>query len=408
MNKMLLIIAMSGLALVSFTACRGSGGQITKSEDSSQDNKFEGTWYSQDDSNAILTIKNDGMTYKEADIDSSASFEPEAKENYVSLSVTSELFFLYEINYHPDEDRIEAYTQPELDGDGGYKRMEFRRTAYGPGDKAMLEYLYGAWEIMDDGELMQEPGIRRDILYFPLPQYKTVRFVRANGDKKTFNIELTDVFDDTVKTGTYDRLTMSAKFSSGEYTWDEVRPGQSFQILIANNLGMDYLMLRELGDERTGFATDGLQYERSMSGIWFFKRPDSDTYDGEYDTEGTTPSTVGNEEQVRLKDTSFYAIKWLEFGNSCTLQRVEVQETKAALGSSSEDALGYYLPDDEYAYSAVNYEYSGMENMAHGGYFDPALVQVVTDESGQIVEMSKYEYAWDGMYYEHSEKIFQK
>ena len=38
--------------------------------------------------------------------------------------------------------------------------------------------------------------------------------------------------------------------------------------------------------------------------------------------------------------------------------------------------------------------------LAHGGYFDPALVRVVTDENGQITDIAKFEYAWDGVYYD--------
>lgn len=72
-----------------------------------------------------------------------------------------------------------------------------------------------------------------------------MRFIRPNGDMTTFSIELTDVFEGNKKA--YDRLILSNKFVSGVYSWDEVRPEQSFQIMIANNLGRDYMMLRELG-----------------------------------------------------------------------------------------------------------------------------------------------------------------
>ena len=231
-----------------------------------------------------------------------------------------------------------------------------------------------------------------------------MRFIRPNGDTTTFSIELADAFEGNPKA--YDRLILSNKFVSGVYSWDEVRPEQSFQIMIANNLGRDYMMLRELGDERTGFVSDGLKYDRSVAGIWFFRRPDPDEYDGEYESKVTTPSTVGIEDEVRTKDTSFYAIKWLEFGNSATLQRVET--APAIVTRAGEDVKGFFyaLPDDEYAYSAVNYEYSGREDMAHGGYFDPYLVYVTTDNRGQITEMVRLEYAVDGAYYDNGEVVF--
>ena len=261
-------------------------------------------------------------------------------------------------------------------------------------DTKILEMLYGDWEIMDDAELIQEPGIRRDRLRFSLPRYHRVRFITADGDDESFDLELRDVFEGPGNT--YDRMILSNRPGSGKYEGDEVRPGQSFQIMIANNLGYDYMMLRELGDERTGFASDGLKYDRSMQGVWMLRRADPNDYDNEFDEEMSTPSTVGIEDEIRQKGTSFYAIKWVEFGNSCTLQRVETVKTNV----NGDDVLEYFVPGDEYAYSAVNYEYKGQENMAHGGYFDPALVRVTTDENGQIIEMAKFEYAWDGVYFD--------
>ncbi len=372
--------------------------------------EYDGTWYAQDDSDAVLTIDKGLMSFEYGDVEDKANFEPKEEDDRIVLVEVPDddiPFWFYEINYYPDDERIEAYTQPMLDDDGGYKRTIFRRDEYEPRDEKMLELLYGDWEIMDDGELIQEPGMQRDRLHFALPQYHAVRFITAGGDKETFNIELTDVFEDAGNT--YDRLTLANRPGSGKYAWDEVRPEQSFQIMIANNLGYDYMMLRELGDERTGFATDGLKYDRSISGTWMLRRPDPNDYDEELAGKTTTPSTVGIEDEIRVRGTAFHAIKWMEFGNSCTLQRVEITPTTVELvGGGPYDAIEYCLPDDEYAYSAVNYEYKGMENMAHGGYFDPALVYVTTDKEGRIVDMSKLNYAINGKYYDTGEMVFPR
>lgn len=380
----------------------------TKSEGAAEE--YDGTWYAQDDSGSVLTIDEGKMRFESGDIKDEASFEPKDEDDRIVLVEVSDgdiPFWFYEINYYPDDERIEAYTQPMLDDDGGYKRTIFKRDVYEPGDEKMLELLYGDWEIMDDGEMIQEPGIQRDRLRFSLPKYHTVRFITVGGDKETFNIELTDVFEDAGNT--YDRLTLYNRAGSGKYAWDEVRPEQSFQIMIANNLGNDYMMLRELGDERTGFATDGLKYDRSISGTWMMRRPDPNDYDEELAGKTTTPSTVGIEDEIRVRGTAFHAIKWMEFGNSCTLQRVEIIPTTVELiGGGTYDAIEYRLPDDKYAYSAVNYEYKGMENMAHGGYFDPALVYVTTDKDGRIVELSKFNYAINGKYYDTGEMVFPR
>ena len=365
----------------------------------------DGTWYAQDETGMALLIEDGVITVTGYDLNSSTAFKAETVDDRISFAIEDKFFFFYEVNYFAGEDKIEAYTWPILDGDGGYKRTVFKRNEYDPGDTIMLGLLQGDWEIMDNGEMLQEPGIMRDIVHFSAPDYHMMRFIRPNGDKTTFTVELSDVFKE--KQGTYDRMILSNKFTSGEYSWDEVRPEQSFQILIANNLGIDYMMLRELGDERTGFASDGLMYDRSSYGTWFLRRPDSYDYDGEYETDSTTPSTVGIEDDVRMKGTSFYAFKWAEFGNSCTLQRVEIFKTTVTVDGKEENAMGYIIPNDEYAYSAVNYEYKGMQYMASGGYFDPCLVKVVTDEAGQITEMTKFAYAADGMYLEHGVKVFE-
>ncbi len=373
-------------------------------EKNENNNEYDGTWYAQDESGMTLSIKDGAITLISGESSESTAFEAMAANDHIFFSLRDELFYFYEVNYYADRDIIEAYTWPMLDDDGGYKRTVFGRTVYEPGDTIMIGYLYGDWEIMDDGELIQEPGIRRDIVHFSLPDYHMMRFIRPNGDTTTFSIELADAFEGNPKA--YDRLILSNKFASGVYSWDEVRPEQSFQIMIANNLGRDYMMLRELGDERTGFVSDGLKYDRSVAGIWFFRRPDPDEYDGEYESKVTTPSTVGIEDEVRTKDTSFYAIKWLEFGNSATLQRVETAPAIVTRAGEDVKAFFYALPDDEYAYSAVNYEYSGREDMAHGGYFDPYLVYVTTDNRGQITEMVRLEYAVDGAYYDNGEVVF--
>ena len=222
-------------------------------EKNENNNEYDGTWYAQDESGMTLSIKDGAITLISGESSESTAFEAMAANDHIFFSLRDELFYFYEVNYYADRDIIEAYTWPMLDDDGGYKRTVFGRTVYEPGDTIMIGYLYGDWEIMDDGELIQEPGIRRDIVHFSLPDYHMMRFIRPNGDTKAF----------------------------------------------------------------------------------------------------------------------FYA-----------------------------------LPDDEYAYSAVNYEYSGREDMAHGGYFDPYLVYVTTDNRGQITEMVRLEYAVDGTYYDKGEVFF--
>ncbi len=115
---------------------------------------------------------------------------------------------------------------------------------------------------------------------------------------------------------------------------------------------------------------------------------------------------MGREDKLRIKGDSFHAIKWTEFGNSCTLQRVEpVPVTLEDFDGKDVDGLSFVMPDDEYAYSTVNYEYKGREKYCHDGYFDPQFVYVTTDKNGQITEMSVIDYAYDGYYYDTATEV---
>ena len=110
------------------------------------------------------------------------------------------------------------------------------------------------------------------------------------------------------------------------------------------------------------------------------------------------PSTVGIEDEVRQKGTSFHAIKWMEFGNSCTLQQVQIEEEEVALFSKPEAFLTISPDAGNCSFSAINYEYKdGMMN-AHDGFFDPCLVLVHTDANGEITSILPSEHFMEGYY----------
>ncbi|MCR5733677.1 MAG: hypothetical protein K6G22_03625 [Lachnospiraceae bacterium] len=361
--------------------------------------KYEGTWYEQKKDGGVLKIEKNSMTYKCSRIDNKTKFTAKKSGKDYNLVPDNEMFYFYEINYVSDDDKIVAYTQPELDGDGGYKQSVFLSEEYVPGEDEILEYLQGEWEIMDDASLIQEPGVERDILYIGDSKYHGASY-KKDGDIARFKYSLEDMYD----TGSplYNCLTLFNRGSGDlKYGWDEVRDTQHFQVFLANDRGYDYMFLRELGDERTGFCTDGLEYDRSSMGTWFFRRYNPDEITEDWALDIRMPSTIGKEEELRIKGDSFYALKWQEFGNSCTLQRVEpVNTTFEFTKGKKEKALVFAMPDDEYAYSTVNYEYKGREMYAHDGFFDPAFVYVTTDKKGRITDMSVIDYAYDGYYYD--------
>ncbi len=95
-----------------------------------------GEWYEQNENGGMLIVGAKTLTYKregEHGFTESAAYKAERQGGETRLVVNEgELFFFVDISYDSKADKIVAYTQPMLDGDGGYKRTEFARTPYVP------------------------------------------------------------------------------------------------------------------------------------------------------------------------------------------------------------------------------------------------------------------------------------
>ncbi|MBR6452874.1 MAG: hypothetical protein IKS87_09220 [Lachnospiraceae bacterium] len=358
---------------------------------------YDGVWYEQGGNEGVLFIENGEMEYECDRFTDVSAFTCEESEAGFSLKPSEELFFFYEVSYETEADRILTRTWPMDDGDGGYHPGTFLRTEYVPGEEVTLQYLEGEWELLDGGSMIQDPESKPDVLAIGSAAYHSAAFTKGDDLIERFNYELTDLFPQGP--GKYDKLTIFKGEKSLTNQWgDTGSDGVSFQVFLANNLGWDYLMLRELGDERTAFASDGLGYDRSIGGTWVFRRKE------DIDPNGLpvmkTPSTWQQEEDIRNRDATFYAIRWLEFGNSATLQEVELQETTIRIFDETlADVCAFSLPDTDTAYSAVNYEYKGGMMNAHEGFFEPGLVEVKTNSNGEITSLRELEYAVEGYYY---------
>ncbi|MBR6451775.1 MAG: hypothetical protein IKS87_03650 [Lachnospiraceae bacterium] len=255
-------------------------------------------------------------------------------------------------------------------------------------DADILRMLDGDWEILDGNALIQEPGEARDVFSFDAASM-TATYRKTNGESMQYSFLLEDLYP--TRDSLYKRLTIFTDGRELAADWADVNDSLSFCLYLANSLDSDYMMLQELGDERSGFCSDALVYERGLLGTWFFSRADSDPTQ-------RMVSSYGREENIRVKDGSFYAMKWLEFGNSCTLQQVDIEEEEVALFSEPEAFLTISPSLGDYCFSAVNYEYKdGMMN-AHDGFFDPSLVLVHTDANGEITSILPSEHFMEGYY----------
>lgn len=118
--KTLLLLLLS-LGCAAAAGCAAKGG-------------CTGTWYEQNENGGTLTVSDTVLTYTREGkygFTESAKYKTEQKSGKTLLKTDEgELFFFVDISYDAKTDKIVAYTQPVLDGDGGYKRTEFARTAY--------------------------------------------------------------------------------------------------------------------------------------------------------------------------------------------------------------------------------------------------------------------------------------
>ncbi len=122
MRMKLLAAVLLALGCTAFAGCRSGG--------------YSGTGYEQNDNGGVLTGSKMTLTVareRQYGFTENAKYKAEAKGGETLLKVDEgELFFFVDVSYDAKQDKIVAYTQPMLDGDGGYKRTEFARTAYIP------------------------------------------------------------------------------------------------------------------------------------------------------------------------------------------------------------------------------------------------------------------------------------
>ena len=97
--------------------------------------------------------------------------------------------------------------------------------------------------------------------------------------------------------------------------------------------------------------------------------------------------TKEQNDSLRIKDGSFYAIKWYDCGNGANLQPVDVIETKEDWYGEELHAVSYIrsktYPNSIYA---PYYEIEGMEQYANSGGYGPALCKVETNSQGVVTK----------------------
>lgn len=259
-----------------------------------------------------------------------------------------------------------------------------------PAYSKMLSYLDGEWEILEPGQLIGQDEIK-DTFTFDSSDM-TVKFTVADGNYAEYTYQLDDMFESL--RDSYDHLIISGGAQVKED--DPLYIGEEradYQIILANNRGWDHMLMREIVSHDIPFNKDVLRYDRTTGGFWTLRRKASS------EEAQKLKKPDDDNPDIRLKSSSFYAIKWLEFGNSCTLQQVEYDTEDTIVAGVTGEFFVYRPLDTEYQTSAINYPYKGMEEYPHDGFFDPCVVFVTTDENAEIIAIEPLEYAEGGFYY---------
>lgn len=103
--------------------------------------------------------------------------------------------------------------------------------------------------------------------------------------------------------------------------------------------------------------------------------------------------------ELRNKDTTFYAYRWLDMGSEVYLQEVNTTITDIMFeDGSTKDAMYYSYKDNGHALTAVRYPVKGAEKLANSGDYRPALVKVTTDKDGNVTELAEMQQIGYGYY----------
>ncbi len=258
----------------------------------------------------------------------------------------------------------------------------------------LVWYLDGDWILYPYNSLLSDGTEPRDIFSFDYGNM-TMTYTKADGDFAVYDFSLTNLFEQDQ--GAFDCLVLHDK-DADKYGQQFLvgEDGASFQLFIADNNGWDYMMLRPVGKKDIPMEETAMSYNMPTNGCYVFAR--------KYEENGNKMAPYTDPNQYRLaKDASFYAIKWLTYGNSVTLQEVEIWTEKPTLFGMNEEVIAYKPIDDEYRHVAINYDIKGKENDPSDGYFDPVLVEVETDAEGKVTLMNPLAYADEGYYYPYGE-----
>ncbi|MBO7703677.1 MAG: membrane lipoprotein lipid attachment site-containing protein [Solobacterium sp.] len=245
----------------------------------------------------------------------------------------------------------------------------------------LLEYLDGGWLLRtNDADTNWNVGMTIDAAA------GTIEFLNMNDEYIRGNISVMDTYPDLAAT-TKDALRIEATSASKNYT-DQygdsmIIYSSDMQIITGSYYGGDYLFMRELGNGMSVLDSDMLG-DKCMTGDngWVFTR---DTYD-------PFPNDKENE-QLKLKDGTYYAYCWLNDGKGYVLQEMDAYPTTENWYGEELNTLRIAYTDSEFSNIPVLYNSDVIPNV-----IKPGLVKITVDENGTVTDIKDIKYMGYGAY----------
>ncbi len=258
----------------------------------------------------------------------------------------------------------------------------------------MMRLLEGDWEQQEAENFIMDITKERNILHFDTDT-SIVTYRNSDGAEAEFSFLLYPLYEEDFG-GAYrirfDCLNLDAELFDGAEKFSD--KSMDYQLWIVNDKGTDRILFAQYGGGWPFLNENVFGKENLLGTDWMFSRS-HDQPDGDARINGS----AGEEEDLRVCGETFYALKWSELGDSCTLQRVELLRSDIwVMSDMKEESYAWRPWNWDYALTSVNYKYEGREALAHSGFYDPALMEVTTNEKGEIVSIERRGHEQTGHY----------
>ena len=289
-------------------------------------------------------------------------------------------------NEDKTEEKIEDKTEETTEAANGSSTVNAAAQKFTISEKQMKEYLDGDWQLLETGDKIIDLEAPVDLLSFNSKEGTACFSNGGDNGYMDFTFELSDVFESIPNTNNLLCLTgtdVTDKYIS--YESSIVGTTSHYQIFIASNGTNDALMLKEIGNGDSPISEAAFGNDRSaVDRVWVFER----YFEDEDDYEPKLDMVYNLYADLRKTNATFYAMVYTTYGDCYFLQEVALNPETIQFYDEPEEVYSFNYADGEYPLACVQYYVKDGMMYATSGYYYPVLVEVKTDEEGQITSMT--------------------